>query len=296
MTQTAPRYPYVAAIVTPEQAELCSLELWELGAAGIEQRDLGTLTRPEVSTPDRVTLLAGFSDEDAARAAARALSPRYEARVTFVDGDDWRDGWKAYFKPERVGERLVVRPSWEPYEPGPDDLVITIDPGTAFGTGTHETTRLVLAELEQRLSAGSDVLDVGCGSGILSIACALLGAARVRAVDVDPDAARITLENAAHNGVGPDIEVDTTPVEELPGWYPLVLANIETRILVPIAPALKARVQPAGVLILSGVLAVERELALAAYDDFELLSTRELGEWMSIVLRRPPLAGEVPGG
>lgn len=282
------RYPYVCVLLPEAQAELCSLELWELGAEGIEQRDGGTLTAPEARATaggaDAVTLLAGFPDEADAQRAAAALSPRWEARVTHVEGDDWRHAWKAYFKPTRVGERLVVRPSWEPYEAAAQDLVITIDPGTAFGTGTHETTRLVMQQLEGRVGEGMAVLDVGCGSGILSIACALLGAGEVRGIDVDEDAVRIARENAELNGVADRVRYDADPVGELQERYPLVLANIETRILVPLADQLRARVAPGGTLVLSGVLAGEREQALSAYGGMALVDSARLGDWITLVL------------
>jgi ribosomal protein L11 methyltransferase len=284
------RYPYVCILLPEAQAELCSLELWELGAQGIEQRDGGTLTAPDASATATgaaaVTLLAGFADEEGARHAAEALSPRWEARVTHVEGDDWRHAWKAYFKPARIGERLVVRPSWEPYEPQPQDLVITIDPGTAFGTGTHETTRLVMERLERLVRPGASVLDVGCGSGILSIACALLGAGDVHGIDVDPDAVRIARENAELNAVAPRVRFGQEPVGELTTVHPLVLANIETRILVPLADALRARVAPGGTLVLSGVLAWEREQALAAYSGLRLVDSAQLGDWIALVLER----------
>src|SRR5690606_33734764 len=142
-----------------------------------------------------VLLVASFEDEETARAALEALGED-RATLVFVEGDDWRDEWKRFFKPSRIGERFVVRPSWEPFDAGPDDLVIVIDPGRAFGTGLHETTRLVIRELEQRVTPGVEVLDVGTGSGILSIAALMLGAGRALGIDVDEDAVEIAVENA----------------------------------------------------------------------------------------------------
>src|SRR5690606_21448730 len=133
------------------------------------------------------------------------------ATLVFVEGDDWRDEWKRFFKPSRIGERFVVRPSWEPFDAGPDDLVIVVDPGRAFGTGLHETTRLVIRELEQRVTPGVEVLDVGTGSGILSIAALMLGAGRALGIDVDEDAVEIAVENAAINGLADRFEGSATP-------------------------------------------------------------------------------------
>jgi len=284
------RYPYVHLAVRQPDVELVSAELWELGASGIEERDASTMNSPDAGEP--LTLVASFQHEADAQLAARALSDRWTARVCFVEGDDWRERYKAYFKATRVGSRLVVRPPWEAYSARDGDVVLTLDPGMAFGTGTHETTRLVLSALEDHVRAGVGVLDVGCGSGILAIAALLLGAGRALAIDVDPEAVRVAAENCAINGVAERCRVEHTSGEATGEplahgqRYPLVLANIETRVLVPAASALIACVEPAGVLILSGILAPERDRVLLAYAALHTLEVRELGEWVAIVLRR----------
>ncbi|MFI5307616.1 MAG: 50S ribosomal protein L11 methyltransferase [Polyangiales bacterium] len=279
-----PRYPYVHVSVAAQDAELLALELWELGATGIEERDPSTLRAPDAGA---LTLVASFTSERDAVAAIAALTPRFRATLQHVVGDDWKHAYKAYFKPTRVGARLVVRPSWEPYRATADDVVLTLDPGAAFGTGTHESTRLVLEALQEQLEPGMRVLDVGCGSGILAIACLLLGAERARAIDVDPEAVTVARENARINGVSERLHADATPIDALGERFPLVLANIESRVLVPLRDALAARVEPGGVLILSGLLAPEREPLLAAYCALEPLETRAQGEWIALVLRRP---------
>jgi ribosomal protein L11 methyltransferase len=284
---TAPRYPYVHVDVPVDEADVLSAELFELGASGIEERDASTLIKSPAAHAALVTLVASFDSDEAAEAARAALSERFSARIEHVEGDAWRDGWKAYFKPTRVGTRLVVKPSWEPYEAQPNDLVLTLDPANAFGTGTHETTRLVLAELEEIVVPGRPVLDVGTGSGILAIGCCLLGASHVRALDIDDESVNACEENAEANGVRDRIEVDKTKVEALTEQYPLVLANIETRILVPLKAAIMARVEPGGVLVLSGILRSELETAKREYASFALLREREQGEWAALVLRRP---------
>ena len=282
-----PRYPYLHVVVSEDESELASDALWELGAQGIEERDGSTLLRSEATQPGALTLVASFADEDGARAALAGLEERWPATLQWVEGDGWRDAYKAYFKPTRIGERLVVRPSWEPFSAEANDVVLTLDPGRAFGTGTHESTRLVLALLQQYLRPEHAVLDVGCGSGILAIACLLLGARSARAIDVDPEAPRVARENARLNGVEAGLEADASPVEVIARRYPLVLANIESRVLVPMARALIARVQPGGVLILSGLLVQERDAVLAAYAGCELLAGPELGEWFALALRVP---------
>lgn len=284
---TAPRYPYVHVDVPEGEADVLSAELFELGATGIEERDASTLIKGPSTRASLVTLVASFESDEAAEAARAELSERFSARVEHVEGDAWRDGWREYFKPTRVGARLVVKPSWEAFEPQPNDLVLTLDPANAFGTGTHETTRLVLAELEEIVVPGKPVLDVGTGSGILAIGCCLLGASHVRALDIDDESVNACAENAEANGVRDRIEVDKSKVETLTERYPLVLANIETRILVPLKAAIMARVEPGGVLVLSGILRTEVETAKREYASFALLKEREQGEWAALVLRRP---------
>jgi ribosomal protein L11 methyltransferase len=203
-----------------------------------------------------------------------------------VEGDAWRDAWKAYFEPTRVGPKLVVKPSFKPYTAAPGDVVLTLDPGGAFGTGTHETTRLLLEGLQRYVQPGMQVLDVGCGSGILAIACLLLGAGSAMGHDIDEEAVRVSGENAQANGVGERLTLFHGPLAAVPaGQFPLVLANIESRVLVPLADELCARVAPGGVLILGGVLAPERERVLAAYAALAPIAVHAQGEWIALELR-----------
>ena len=282
-----PRYPYLHVAVPSADVELASSALFELGALGIEERDASTLLKS--AGPDTSLLVASFADDASAEAARAELA--YPAALEHVVGDGWRDGWRAYFKPLRVGERFVVRPSWEAYEPRPEDLVITLDPGQAFGTGTHETTQLLLAALTDRVRPGMRVLDVGTGSGILAIGACLLGAAHVTALDVDELAVIATRENAAANGVTERINVSDTPVERIDAQFPLVLANIEARVLVPMAPLLMARVAAGGSLLLSGLLHADSEQVArvaAAYGSMRVLSEPRAGEWYALVLEKSP--------
>jgi ribosomal protein L11 methyltransferase len=277
-----PRYPYLHVDVATDDAELAASRLFDLGALGLEERDQSTLARS--GTEGVVTLVASFPDEESATAAQRELAEDYASHIEHVIGDAWRDGWRAYWKPMRVGERLVVVPSWEKYEPEPRDIVLALDPGQAFGTGTHETTQLLLAELERRVQPGVELLDVGTGSGILSIAALKLGAARATALDTDPLAVDAARENASRNGVATQLSAADTAVEMLTGRFPLVIANIEARVLVPLAAAIAARVAPGGLLLLSGLLATDVDATRAAYPEFSELARPERGDWRALVL------------
>lgn len=280
-----PRYPYVHVDVASADADRVSGELWGLGATGLEERDATTLDKP-VRGGDVVTLVASFETEAAAARAVKALPRSLAPRIEHVVGDAWRDAWRAHFKPTRLGKRLVVRPSWEPFEPARRDVVLTLDPGRAFGTGTHESTRLVLAELDRRVRGGESVLDVGCGSGILGVAALLLGASRVRAVDVDPASVEVTIENAALNGVGARVNASCTAVSRLRGTFDLVLANIQADVLVPLAPAIAARVASGGTLVMSGILVGQERAVLDAYRPLRKLAAPVEGEWVALVLRK----------
>lgn len=282
MSET-PRYPFLHVRTTEDESDDLAVELFDLGASGVETRDDETLSKATAG----VLLVASFEDEETAHAALEALGED-RATLVFVEGDDWRDEWKRFFKPSRIGERFVVRPSWEPFDAGPDDLVIVIDPGRAFGTGLHETTRLVIRELEQRVTPGVEVLDVGTGSGILSIAALMLGAGRALGIDVDEDAVEIAVENAAINGLADRFEGSATPVDAIEARYPLVLANIEARVLIPLAAAIGARVAPDGVLILSGLLAGQEDEVQGHYVGFERLALTREGDWVALTLVRAP--------
>jgi ribosomal protein L11 methyltransferase len=277
------RHPFVTVRVRPEQLELAQLRLWELGATGLEERDQTTIVREP--DPSGTVVIAAFPDEASARYALREIRREYEADIIYVPQEDWATEWRRGFGAQRIGERLLLHPSWEPAPSKPGDVVLTIDPENAFGSGDHETTRLVLQVLDQRVTGGERVLDVGCGSGVLSIAALRLGAASARATDIEEDAVVVAKRNAELNGVSASIQVSTQPLAEIDGVYDIVLANIETRVLVNMPKDLQARMAPAGVLILSGILRGERDALLAVYAAMKLEACLEEGEWCACVLR-----------
>jgi len=278
-----PRYPYVHVDVAPEAVDETSSTLFDLGAEGVEERDQGTLAKS--AADGMVTLVAAFETREEAEAAIAELpGARYEEIV----GDAWRDAWKEHYRPFTIarvpnGPRVVVRPPWEAYAAEPGEHVLELEPGRAFGTGLHETTRLVAQTLAEHAPelAGQDVFDIGCGSGVLALVALKLGAARAVAMDIDPEAIEVTRENAARNGMA--IETTTEPVL---GRARIVLANIEARVLVPMARELTARVAEGGLLLLSGILVPQRDEVRAAYADMTLLASPVMGEWTLLALRK----------
>jgi ribosomal protein L11 methyltransferase len=247
-----------------------------------------------------VTLAASFETRDEANAAIGELPAAWAPRLEEVVGDAWRDEWKKHFEPFRVCRGVVVCPPWRHTEPtvGPaaeKDEVVVLEPGRAFGTGLHETTSLVAEVLADRAATlrGAAVLDVGCGSGILALVALKLGAARARALDVDPDAVAVTRENALRNGASDRLDADDTPVGAVAEAFPVVIANIEHRTLVELAAPLASCVAPGGVLVLSGLLAPSIAPAQLAdvrrhYAAHGLLEeeTRQKGEWVAVVFGR----------
>ncbi|MBC8104230.1 MAG: 50S ribosomal protein L11 methyltransferase [Cytophagales bacterium] len=210
-----------------------------------------------------------------------------EITLKFVAEEDWADAWKQYFKPQRISDRFVVKPTWEPFPASSSDLVIEIDPGMAFGTGLHATTRLCLRALEKQVLPGFTVADVGTGSGILAIGAALLGASAVEATDIDPLAVRIARENVAVNHAGDRITVREAAAPPA-GTFQVVVANILADVILAMASALFVATEPGGVLIVSGIIEsragdVQRGLVAAGY---ALLQTDTEGEWVAISARR----------
>lgn len=197
--------------------------------------------------------------------------------------EDWSTAWKRYYHPIELSPRLAVCPSWETYSPREGQIVLSLDPGMAFGTGTHETTRLCLSLLERVLAPGMSMLDVGCGSGILAIAAKKLGSGETVAVDIDPLAVRVAGENAALNGVSLDLRCgDLT--EQVDGVFDIICANIVADAIIRLAPALPARMKPSSVFIASGIIAGRRtevEQALSA-ESFRLLDALEDGGWCAL--------------
>lgn len=285
-SMTEPRYPFVHLDVPAEESDTFSSLLFDLGAQGVEERDETTLQKNQAS--GKVTLVASFSTREEAEEAIAELPAEFSPRYEEVVGDAWRDAWKEHYKPFEIARGIVIRPPWETYEAKTGERVLELEPGRAFGTGLHETTRLVakaIAEHGGELTK-KVVLDVGCGSGILGLAALALGADRAICIDVDQEAIDVTIENAARNDLSKRVDASTTDLTDVAGDYPVVLANIEARVLIPMASDLKKHVAQGGLLLLSGILVGQKDEVAAAYADMTLLEAPSLGEWVLLALRK----------
>lgn len=283
-----PRYWFVALDVPEVESDEMSAWLFELGATGVEQRDRTTFERPD--DPDAVMLVASFNRKGEAETALGELDASYRPRLQELVGDAWRDAWKAHYRPFALTPRLVIRPPWEP-PPAPAEgvHVLELEPGRAFGTGLHATTSLVAKELDRHAAelAGRPLLDVGTGSGILSFCALTLGASRAVGLDTDADSIDIARENAGRNGLEGRADFSTRDVATLADAFPVVAANIETHVLVPLAPVLLARLAPGGLLLLSGILTRQEDEIRAAYPGLVVEGLTREGEWSCFALRDP---------
>ncbi len=206
--------------------------------------------------------------------------------VYVEDDSEWKDNWKEFFKPKKVGKRIVVKPTWYDYEKEEGDLVIEIDPGMAFGTGTHETTSLCLRLMEDYMQDGDKVLDVGCGSGILAIAGALLGSPEVLGVEIDPVAVEIAQENLELNGVADVARAQYGDLTKgIDFKAEIVVANLMADLVMMLSGDVAKHILPGGKYISSGILVEKRDQVAAVIRDcgFDIVEIREDGMWCAIV-------------
>jgi ribosomal protein L11 methyltransferase len=283
------------------------------GGVSVEQpfttEDEGLAASPILDAPVTIRAYLPAIDMRSAQAAietvrerlghltAFELRPIGELHIREVHEEDWATAWKEHFPVMRLGRRIVIKPTWRDYEPQPEDVIIALDPGMAFGTGLHPTTRLCLIGLErwsdEGLVAGASTFDVGSGSGILAVGAALLGAGPVRAVDTDPIAVESTLENATRNKVSVEVSQGSLPIEQ--GPFDLVLANLVASLLVQLAPELAETVRPGdgtrgsgGRLLASGIF-VDREAEVRrafAAAGLRFVSREQETDWVALDLER----------
>jgi ribosomal protein L11 methyltransferase len=224
-----------------------------------------------------------------------SLGPQFvgELQTRIVNEEDWANAWKDYYHVTHIGKRLVIRPSWREYTPKDDEVVIELDPGMAFGTGLHPTTRMCLEQVEQRVWPGMRVLDVGTGSGILALAAAKLGAARVYCIDNSSVAVESAIANAAVNQLSERISVvlgvlDDAEATRLAGQFDLVFANIIARVIGSIAPYLARVLTPGGILIAGGIIEERRHEAEQPLLDagLKLVGQVMIDDWVTLIMQK----------
>lgn len=211
--------------------------------------------------------------------------------VIGVNEDDWANAWKAYYKPIRIGKHMVIVPAWEKFEPKEDDIVVRMDPGMAFGTGTHETTRLVIELLEKYVKKGDRMLDVGTGSGILAICASKLGARECKAYDIDPVAVRVARENVKDSGLS-NITCDVSDllrgVDRTGGTYDIITANIVADIIIRMSPDIGELMHDGTILVTSGIITERRDEVVDALtkNGLEIVEVREDNGWCAVVVTK----------
>ena len=214
--------------------------------------------------------------------------------ISETEDTDWVDNWKAFFKPFRVDDAIVIKPTWEELtDAKEDDMVIEIDPGTAFGTGAHETTKLCILNLKKYQKSGDKVLDLGCGSGILSIAAKKLGASYVAGTDIDVNAVKASGENAVQNSVEADFYLsnvleDAEGRKKLGNDYDVVVANILADVIIPLSAIAGEFMKPGAFFISSGIIYLKAEEVKEALlaNGFEIVEVTQMGDWFSYVARK----------
>ncbi|MGG4206602.1 50S ribosomal protein L11 methyltransferase [Paenibacillus jamilae] len=310
---------------TEEAIEMISNFLHEAGAGGVSIEESGSLNKPRDTSygqwydrplndiPEGQAIIKGYFAEEVDMDRIRSqIEPRVEELRTFdidpgevqyelktVDEDDWANAWKQYFKPLRVSDRLTIKPTWEDYEPASEEeKIIELDPGMAFGTGTHPTTSLCLRTLESVIKGGEEVIDVGTGSGILAIGAVKLGAKHVLALDLDPVAVSSARENTRLNGLEGRITIkesdllsvlnasDPTLGIQLP--VKLVVANILAEIILLFIDDVYKALEPGGIYIASGIWKNKEEVVETALKaaGFEIAEISRDEDWLAFVARK----------
>lgn len=294
----------ITALLENAGASGVSVEGASLVKASIENGNAEIWDEEQISNEDTALAVKGYfpADEnfDACKEQVTAAAALYEMfcgvsvvpEFYLLEDEVWQDGWKQYYKPFRVGERLVIKPTWEEYAPAEEDIVIELDPGLAFGTGSHPTTNGALRLLEKYVTDGMKVIDCGCGSGILAVAAGLLGAEKVYAVDIDHDAVLASVHNIRLNGLFDRIEVFCDDVTKRSfarlAPFQIVVANIVADVIIPMLPSAALLTEKGGLLIAGGIISHRKEEVFAALKKhgFEIREILTEGDWVTLAAER----------
>jgi len=302
-----PKWIEVTLRVDGEAAEAATEVLNRYGYQGVSIEVEGippeTLDEGDTPPPGPLTLRAYLPDDGRSPEAMRQLIdalgymnmmyPMPDPEFRTLDEQDWAEAWKAHYQPVRIGRHIMIRPLWIDLALEPDDLEIALDPGMAFGTGTHPTTQLCLEALEDMVTPGLQMLDLGCGSGILAIGAAKLGAAHVWALDIDPIAVDVTAENAAQNGVAEKISAQEGSLESVlhsARRFDLLAANILAHVIKAMCEqGLGDVLRPGGKAVFSGIITEQADDIEAALrlTGLEPTRRRQQGDWVAIEAMRP---------
>lgn len=294
---------------TPEYEDIVTDILYSSGATGLaieDPNDIINLKQNETDwdfidqslidlSSDSILIKAYFSEDNGLDQKIDQLRENIEnntngsygeVHITHVDDEDWSENWKKYYKPTKIGSRIVIKPSWEHYEPKDKDIIIELDPGMAFGTGTHESTIMCTEALDSYLKGSPQVFDIGCGSGILSIVAAKLGASKVISTDLDELCVKITKENVNINNVEDIVEVKQgNLLDSISGKANIIVANIIAEIIVDLTKEVREFLHPEGIYITSGIITekipmVERTLI---ENGFKILEIKQMKSWACII-------------
>ncbi|HHV19704.1 MAG TPA: 50S ribosomal protein L11 methyltransferase [Thermoanaerobacterales bacterium] len=302
---------------TTEAIEAVSNIFYEAGVAGVVIEDPKIYLRSQDSDrwdyldiPEgldfEVAQVTGYLVEDSSLAERTQVIrdrirelPSYgldigkgEVALTTISEADWGSAWKKYYKPTHIGKNIVIKPSWEVYTPKAGEVVIELDPGMAFGTGTHETTMLCLEILEKYTKKDMTVIDVGCGSGILSIACGKLGAKQVLAIDKDENAVCIARENIRRNNLDTQIQaVKGDKLIDINTKADIIVANIIADVVIDLAKDAALYLQDNGIFIASGIIKDRKLSVIEALgkNGFDVIGQFEKGEWVALVSTQAPI-------